>query len=103
DVRVPLDELLEPAGVRRVEAQVEDLDVDRQQVTLRSGNGEPVRQTVGYDRLVFALGSQLVRPPVPGLAEYAFDVDTFYGAQRLALHLVAERKRAALDGSMTVV
>jgi NADH dehydrogenase len=52
---------------------------------------------------VFALGSQLVRPSLPGLAEHTFDVDTFQGAQRLALHLAAERKRAALDGSMTVV
>jgi NADH dehydrogenase len=32
-----------------------------------------------YDRFVLAAGSALIRPTIPGLAEHAFDVDT-YGA-----------------------
>src|SRR5262249_55893205 len=42
---------------------------------------------LGYDRMVFALGSRLVRPPIPGLREHAFDVDTYAAAMRLGAHL----------------
>ena len=42
--------------------------------------GQP---SLRYDRLVFALGSELVRPPIPGLAEHAFDIDTYDAAERL--------------------
>jgi NADH dehydrogenase len=37
--------------------------------------------------MVFALGSRLVRPPIPGLREHAFDVDTYEAAMRLGAHL----------------
>jgi NADH dehydrogenase len=39
--------------------------------------------------MVFALGSELVRPPVPGLAEYGFDIDTYDAAARLDAHLAS--------------
>ena len=39
--------------------------------------------TLAYDRLVFALGSELVRPPIPGLAEHGFDIDTYAAAAKL--------------------
>src|SRR5262249_25009048 len=60
DVRVPLDDVLEPVGVRRIEAEVRDIDVAARQV-ICSANGED--RAVAFDRLVVALGSSLVRPP----------------------------------------
>lgn len=83
-VRVPLDDVLEPIGVRRIEGEVAGIDPDRHVVTVRPSDGE---QSLGYDRLVFALGSQLRRPSLPGLEEFAFDIDTYHGAVRLKQHL----------------
>ena len=40
-----------------------------------------------YDRLVVALGSQVVKPDIPGLREFGFDVDTYDGAVALQRHL----------------
>lgn len=80
EVRVPLADVLEPIGVELVLGDVSG--IDRANRTVRVGNRE-----LAYDRLVFALGSELVRPAIPGLAEYAFDVDTYDGAAKLAQHL----------------
>ena len=85
-VRVPLDDVLGPIGVRRVEGAATDIDFVRRQVTVTSA---ATRREIGYDRLVFALGSQLARPDVPGASEHAFDVDAYDGAQRLNAHIEA--------------
>jgi NADH dehydrogenase len=86
EARVPLDDVLQPIGVRRVEGEIADIRLAEQTVLVRSAGGV---SELAYDRLVFALGSQLVRPPIPGLAELAFDVDTYRGAERLDAHLQA--------------
>src|SRR5262245_24032471 len=62
-VRVPLEGVLEPVGVRRVEGEVTGIDLAGQAVAVTSASG-PL--TLPYDRLVFALGSQLIRPDVAG-------------------------------------
>ena len=85
DVRVPLDDVLGPAGVERVEGEVTQIDVARSEVLVRTSQGGV--RNLGYDRLVVALGSELVRPPLPGLADWAFDVDTYAQAVRLDAHL----------------
>jgi NADH dehydrogenase len=90
DTRIPLDDILRPIGVARIEAEVSDIDWAERRVIL-SGGGEPLV----YDRVVFALGSRLVRPPIPGLAEHAFDVDTYAGGSRLNAHIAALPGRAS--------
>src|SRR5262249_53878689 len=60
-------------------------------------------QSIGYDRLVFAIGSQLVRPPIPGVSEYAFDVDTYEAGARLNDHVAGLPFRWAHQGQYTVV
>jgi len=74
EVRVPLDEVLGPVGIRRVEGEVAGIDLRKQAVTVITAGGQRI---LSYDRLVFALGSQVLRPNVPGLAEHGFDVDTY--------------------------
>ena len=83
-VRVALDEVLEPIGVERVMGEVVGIDFDSRQVTYSAANAN---RSLSYDRLVFALGSRLVRPDIPGLGEFAFDVDTYDGAARLNTHI----------------
>lgn len=97
-LRVPLDSLLVPAGVRRVEGRVVDIDTAAGTVTAAAA-GATVR--VPFDRLVLAAGSQVQRPPVPGLAEHAFTVDAFGDAQRFGAHLrsTAARGHAVVVGA----
>lgn len=79
-VRVPLDQVLAPIGVRRIEGRVEGVDFDRREIAIEFGR---FSQRLAYDRLVLAAGSQLCRPEIPGLAEHAASVDTYWDAQRL--------------------
>lgn len=80
DLRVPLDEVLEPVGVERIEAEVSGIDPAAHTVAVTGAAGP---EQLAYDRLVFALGSQVVKPPLQGLAEHGFDVDTYGAALRL--------------------
>jgi len=99
-VRVPLDDVLVPIGVQRVEGEVIGIDVPGKTAAVRTASGQ---LTLPYDRLVFALGSQLLRPNLPGLAEYAFDVDTYNGGSRLNTHLQSLPGRLGSPGLFTVV
>lgn len=99
-VRVSLEDVLGPIGVRRVEAEVAGIDLAGQTVAVTAAKGQ---QTLPYDRLVFALGSQLVRPNIPGLNELGFDVDTYQGGARLNAHLQSLPHRPESPGRFTVV
>ncbi|GAC1408554.1 MAG: NAD(P)/FAD-dependent oxidoreductase [Mycobacterium sp.] len=80
--RIPLRHVLDPAGVGHVTAHVVAIDPRSHTVTTSAG-------TRTYDRLVMALGSRVVKPDIPGLRKFGFDVDTYEGAVRLQRHLTA--------------
>ncbi len=101
-VRVPLDDVLAPIGVPRVEAEVAGIDVINKTVGVRMGETEET-QILPYDRLVFALGSQVIRPNIPGLTPHGHDVDTFSGAIRLEAHLRGLSARPEAPGQYTVI
>jgi NADH dehydrogenase len=71
--------------------EVRATGIDPMTHTLTVDEGDEVLQ---FDRLVHAAGSHVARPPVPGLAQHAFDVDTFLSAQRLQEHLESLRRRS---------
>lgn len=100
--RLPLADLLDPIGVKLVVAEVTGLSIADRTVTCAAA-GKSFQ--LGYDRLVFALGSHLVRPPLPGLGEHAFDVDTYDAAMRLGAHLagLAVAPRSAGRDTVLVV
>ena len=79
--RIPLADLLDPVGVAHVAAEVTGIDTGARTITTSSG------ATYGYDRLVLASGSHVVKPAIPGLREFGFDVDTYDGAVSLQRHL----------------
>lgn len=81
--RIPLADLLDPVGVAHVATEVTAIDTGARTVTASNG------ATYGYDRLVLAAGSRVVKPAVPGLREFGFDVDTHDGALTLQRHLHA--------------
>ncbi|MEV0183181.1 FAD-dependent oxidoreductase [Streptomyces sp. NPDC050625] len=99
-MRVPLDRVLGPIGVRRSAATVTEIDTERRVVTSVNRAGET--QVTAYDRLVLATGSKVIRPPFAG-AEDVFTVDTLPEAAALEAHL--NRLRAGHDqaGQYTAV
>lgn len=99
-LRVSLDRVLGPIGVRRVAATVTDIDVAGRTVGVVERDG--TRRSLPYDRLVVALGSRLVRPDIEG-AEYVFDVDSLPGAARLHAHLGRLASAEPGEGRWTIV
>jgi NADH dehydrogenase len=97
---VPLSDVLEPAGVAWIEGTVTDIDPGSQHLVAKTRDG--IRH-LDYDRMVLAAGSKLAHPPIPGLAEHTFDVDTYAGAKRLGEHLRALPARDDTPGRYTVV
>jgi NADH dehydrogenase len=100
NVAIPLPEVLDPIGVKHLTAEVKAIDVARQQVVVAGPRGQ---ESSAYDRLVLALGSQLVRPPVPGLAAHGFDVDTYAAGVRLNAHIASLGTRPPSQGRSTIV
>jgi NADH:ubiquinone reductase (H+-translocating) len=98
--RVPLDEVLRPIGVSRIEAEVTGIDFANRQVAY---SGPTAPGLLPYDRLVFALGSRLARPPIPGLDIHAFDVDTYDAGCRLNAHIATLAARAPSPGQWTAL
>jgi NADH:ubiquinone reductase (H+-translocating) len=100
DVRVPLVDVLGPIAVDLVIGDVSAVDCGRHEVLFNAANRSVA---LSYDRLVFALGSELVRPPIPGLAEYAFDIDTYDAAAKLGAHLAGLPDRPESPGRFTAL
>lgn len=97
DCRIPLSELLDPVGVGHIADEV--VAVDAAAATVRTADGA----TLGYDRLVLATGSRVVKPDIPGLAEFGFDVDTYDAAMRLGSHIRTLRSGDSASATAVVV
>ncbi|MFI6362349.1 NAD(P)/FAD-dependent oxidoreductase [Nocardia sp. NPDC050630] len=78
----PLREVFAGTGVQVRIARVTAVDVDRKSVEL---TGEV--ETLGYDTLVYALGSTIADYGIPGVAEYAYNVAGKQAAMRLRARL----------------
>ncbi|MEU4666659.1 FAD-dependent oxidoreductase [Amycolatopsis sp. NPDC023774] len=99
-MRVPLDRVLGPIGVHRVAGTGVGIDTDTRTVSTVRRDGTTA--TLGYDRLVLASGSQVVRPALPG-AEHLFDINTLAGAAALDTHLRRLPDREAGPDRFTAV
>lgn len=99
-VRVPLDEVLTPINVRRIEGRVTCIDPGARALAVEEARGKA--SNIDYDRLVLASGSNLVRPPIP-LGGETFDVDSYQGGRRLAQHLAALASAPCDDAACTAV
>lgn len=97
DTKVALDSVLEPIGVRRIEGKVVGVDVATRTVAYQASGAF---HAIAYDRLVFALGSQLARPAFAGSA---FDVDTWQAAMRLNDHIAGLSRGKPTPGQFTAL
>jgi len=95
--RIPLQQLLDPVGVGHVAADVTGIDTAAATVSTADGG------VYGYDRLVLAVGSSVVKPDIAGLAEFGYDVDTYDGATRLQAHIRALSTREPDPATATAV
>jgi NADH:ubiquinone reductase (H+-translocating) len=100
DTLVPLAEVLDPAGVHWIQGIVRAIDPSKHQVEI---DVDSQSRWLEYDRLILAAGSELVRPGIPGLREFAFDVDTFRGASKLQEHLLQLPHMPESVGRLTAV
>lgn len=93
--------LFAATGVRHMAGRVESIRSNRHEIEVVSGDGE--RSTLHYDKFVLATGSTLFQPPIPGIAEFSFNVDQLVNAKALAAHLAALPTRPATAARNTVV
>jgi NADH:ubiquinone reductase (H+-translocating) len=93
---MPLRDLVEGTGIRLAVDRVTRIDPERRQVELaRAG------QPLGYDLLVYALGSHADLDAVPGAAEHAVAVATAEDAERLRDRLRTADTLAVVGGGLT--
>src|SRR5690606_36125327 len=92
----PLRDLVAGTGVRLVVDRVTRIDPDRREVELASG-AEPI----GYDLLVYALGSTADLDAVPGAAEHAVAVADAERAVQLQDRMRAASTVAVVGGGLT--
>ncbi|MFF7065054.1 FAD-dependent oxidoreductase [Pseudomonas sp. NPDC008258] len=97
----PLKALFDAVDVHFVKGSADSIDEQARRVSYRDEAGQPAQ--LAYDRLILASGSQLARPPVPGLNQHSFDVDQIESAARLEQHLMALGQRPASAARNTVV
>ena len=90
----PFKEIFAGTGVELRFAKVTGVDVDRKSVAVVHANGS---DELGYDTLVYALGSGWNAQGVPGTAAHAYEIAGRPGAMRLRERL------ARLDAGQTVV
>jgi NADH:ubiquinone reductase (H+-translocating) len=95
--RIPLADVLDPAGVAHVVAEVTAIDTVVR--TVATSNGAEY----GYDRLVLASGSHVLKPNIPGLRDFGFDVDTHDSAVALQHHLLELADGPPTAAAATVV
>ena len=94
---MPFADLFADTGIRTLAGTVTDLDVDAHEVEIRGGDGLATR--LGFDHLVYALGSRADTSTVPGAAQHAHVLDTATTTEDLHRELAAApRARVAVVG-----
>jgi NADH dehydrogenase len=101
NMKAPLLDLFGTVGVKFVQGSAEVIDEKNKHVSYSNTSG--IQGKLRYDRLVLAAGSQLMRPPVEGMTEHAFDVDQIEAATRLEAHINSLKNLPASAARNTVV
>ncbi|NET00031.1 MAG: NAD(P)/FAD-dependent oxidoreductase [Sphaerospermopsis sp. SIO1G2] len=77
EIAPPYQELLQGTGIRFHQDAVAEVDINEQQVQLKTG------KKLAYDKLVLGLGGETPLDLVPGAAEYAYPFRTITDAYHL--------------------
>ncbi|MDC4667349.1 FAD-dependent oxidoreductase [Acinetobacter baumannii] len=96
-----ISELLSVVGVKFLAGWVNKIDVNQQTIEVATTDGN--KQNLSYDRFVLATGSTTFMPPILGLKEYGFSVNTLEDAEKLDHHLKNLATKPANAARNTVV
>ncbi|MCL6696479.1 NAD(P)/FAD-dependent oxidoreductase [Acinetobacter baumannii] len=96
-----ISELLSVVGVKFLAGWVNKIDSNQQTIEVATTDGN--KQNLSYDRFVLATGSTTFMPPIPGLKEYGFNVNTLEDAEKLDHHLKNLATKPANAARNTVV
>lgn len=100
-MQAPLKDVFDAAGVKYIRGSVQHIRPEKHEVEATGPDGKSF--TLSYDRLVLATGSKLLEPPIPGLKEHSFNVDTLANAGKLDAHLAALKDLPDSPARNTVV
>lgn len=100
-MQAPLKEVFEAVGVKYIQGSVQHIRPAQHEIEAAGPDGKSF--TLSYDRLVLAAGSKLAEPPIPGLKEHSFNVDTLANAGKLDAHLAALKNLPDSPARNTVV
>jgi NADH dehydrogenase FAD-containing subunit len=82
DLQIP--EMLDGTGVEFLQGRAERIDLEARMITVSTGDGE---RPVGYDQLVYAIGSATNMTGVPGVDQHAHSLNGPQAATRFAARL----------------
>lgn len=100
-MQAPLKDVFDAVGVKYIRGSAQQIRPAKHEVEATGPDGKSF--TLSYDRLILATGSKLVEPPIPGLKEYSFNVDTLANAGRLEAHLATLKDLPDTPSRNTVV
>lgn len=101
DLAPDLTALLQATGIDHLPGRLVTVDTAGRRAEVVTTDGE--RRWLAWDRFIAATGSQVFLPPLPGLAEHGFSVDTLEAARTLDDHLAALSKQPSTQSRDTVV
>ncbi len=96
-----LGPLFEAVGVQHIAGKVTQISPLTREVTVLTDGGSAL--TLNYERFVLATGSSLFMPPIPGVKEYAFNVDQLESAEALNKHLISLAQLPETPARNTVI
>ncbi len=97
-----LTALFQAVGVRHVAGRIDTIRAGALETDVAGTDGH---RTLTFDKFILATGSILYQPPVPGLAEHAFNVDQLSSAKALDAHLksLADKPNSVARNTVVVV
>ncbi|ARU87260.1 NAD(P)/FAD-dependent oxidoreductase [Pseudomonas sp. M30-35] len=100
-MKAALDELFAAVGVNFIKGSAQTIDTTNKRISYNDNQGQPNHVT--YDRLILATGSSVARPALPGVNQFAFDVDQIEQAAKLESHIKALANQPDSAARNTVV
>jgi len=95
-MKVALEPILEPLGINFIQGIVSEIDPSNKRVAI---NKSPLLEiSVNYNQLVVAAGSVVKTPPVPGLAEHSFNIDSYEAAIEFDNHVLKAARLPDMAG-----
>lgn len=84
ELQVPLQPLFDLLGINFIKGDVRRVDSDTRSVIATHDDDE---QKLIYGKLILASGSQIKLPSIPGVTDWAFNIDTFASTKKLDQHM----------------